>query len=1038
MTDNQVIIDVQVDYGQAVRNLAELKAELDRLRTTEQALNAERKNGNITEEQWRIESTRNTEQQKRLRTEINRTSREVQQATRARTEEQRILQGTATAVDLATASYNELSRTYTRMKDRINEMSAAERQANQAYIQQSQQVYERMKTMQAETGKMQLNVGNYENAILSAVGANNTLAQSLLRGASSGQGFAGAMRVASTAVGNFGKACLALLTNPVFLVIAGIAAVGAAFKFWADYNDGIAEATRLTREFMAAQGTQATAQQIANMRAEIQAIADVYGKGYKETLQAVDTLMVQFGVDAATALDIIRKGFAAGADLNGDMLAQIEQYAPALRDAGVAADELVALIAQTRSGLFSKEGMDIIVKAGQNIRKMSKNTADALRGIGIDADEMSRKLSAGEMTMLQAIQQVSKAMQGVGDNTQAAGEVIVDVFGKKGTMAGQQQIEAIAGISTELDKVIEQTGEYGELQDQIVESQKELNQYTEALFGSGGWEKLKQQAEIYWNKGLAMVLKFIVWIINAFKGMYNSTLYVRGAIMGVVGAIKAVWNVFKGVADGIAKGLKGIGEMLEGIYHMDWARVSSAFNNVTQLAKDLGAGVSDAIVEGFREGMQGQLKDMAEYINVEDFTGDMPGVSATTNTSTNTNNNNTTTSGGRGGDKSAADKAAADAKRAAEQRKRLEEQLQKELTAMLIKNEKDRTAQINAEYDARIADIKAKYAELGEGNEKVQQLIAGVEAERTEALHQLGEEQIKAELEQRARLIQTQMETFQLVADNETLGANERTAAMTRAFNARLAALAIQQEQERRQYEGNAAMLAAIDAKYQQERATALQTYTQQVQTYNKEQVATQTAAMEAEAKGYSDTLGALSGILGEFGEESEEAAIASKVLAVAQVAIQQGVAIAKATAAGSDIPFPGNIAAIASGIAAVMASIMSAVKAINKAKFAEGGLVEGGGTETSDSIPAMLSRGESVINARSTRAFAPLLSAINVAGGGVPIAAAKAGGSVMGEAMLSKAFAAALREMPSPVVAVSEIERVGQRVKVIENFSQV
>jgi hypothetical protein len=50
---------------------------------------------------------------------------------------------------------------------------------------------------------------------------------------------------------------------------------------------------------------------------------------------------------------------------------------------------------------------------------------------------------------------------------------------------------------------------------------------------------------------------------------------------------------------------------------------------------------------------------------------------------------------------------------------------------------------------------------------------------------------------------------------------------------------------------------------------------------------------------------------------------------------------------------------------------------------YATGGMIEGPGTGTSDSIPARLSNGESVINASSTTMFAPLLSAINMAGGG-------------------------------------------------------
>ncbi len=50
-----------------------------------------------------------------------------------------------------------------------------------------------------------------------------------------------------------------------------------------------------------------------------------------------------------------------------------------------------------------------------------------------------------------------------------------------------------------------------------------------------------------------------------------------------------------------------------------------------------------------------------------------------------------------------------------------------------------------------------------------------------------------------------------------------------------------------------------------------------------------------------------------------------------------------------------------------------------------KGSSLRGPGTGKSDSINARLSHGESIINAQSTSWFKPLLSAINVAGGGVP-----------------------------------------------------
>jgi len=48
---------------------------------------------------------------------------------------------------------------------------------------------------------------------------------------------------------------------------------------------------------------------------------------------------------------------------------------------------------------------------------------------------------------------------------------------------------------------------------------------------------------------------------------------------------------------------------------------------------------------------------------------------------------------------------------------------------------------------------------------------------------------------------------------------------------------------------------------------------------------------------------------------------------------------------------------------------------------FAQGGIVKGEGTGTSDSIPAMLSNGEFVVNAKSTREFLPLLQQLNERG---------------------------------------------------------
>lgn len=108
----------------------------------------------------------------------------------------------------------------------------------------------------------------------------------------------------------------------------------------------------------------------------------------------------------------------------------------------------------------------------------------------------------------------------------------------------------------------------------------------------------------------------------------------------------------------------------------------------------------------------------------------------------------------------------------------------------------------------------------------------------------------------------------------------------------------------------------------------------------------------------------------------------ANKAIQAIQATIAGSLAIVQALAQLG--PVAGAIAAVGIGITtALQVGAILAQKAPAPPAFAKGGYVNGPGSGTSDSIPAMLSNGESVINAKSTSAFAPLLSAINEWGGG-------------------------------------------------------
>lgn len=208
-----------------------------------------------------------------------------------------------------------------------------------------------------------------------------------------------------------------------------------------------------------------------------------------------------------------------------------------------------------------------------------------------------------------------------------------------------------------------------------------------------------------------------------------------------------------------------------------------------------------------------------------------------------------------------------------------------------------------------------------------------------------------------------------------------------------------------------------------------------------KAQAAAEQNAVQVQLQAAQAIGGGFEEVLNSFAESNEGLAEFAKAVALFNIGLSTAEAISKGVAAAQSVPFPGNIAAIASTIAAVMSNIAKAKQVLSKEttpkapKLATGGMISGPGSGTSDSIQAFLSNGESVNTAMATSMFSPLYSALNQLGGGVPIAATQAGNQVMGEDMLARAFAKAVATLPSPVVSVEEIDNVGAKVTAIETL---
>lgn len=412
----------------------------------------------------------------------------------------------------------------------------------------------------------------------------------------------------------------------------------------------------------------------------------------------------------------------------------------------------------------------------------------------------------------------------------------------------------------------------------------------------------------------------------------------------------------------------------------------------------------------------------------------------------------------------------------------------------LVKDKREQARkEIELTYSRQIEDLRTRLKTETDLTVKARQAIndqiKALEQQKAAELQKLSEEELQKEIDNRTKLISLQLEAVregseqeyqlrmqQLLAQRDAeLADKELTEQMKLAivdkYDKQMDDLILQREQEISEKQQEAVRLRMENEIMQLQQSGASELEILQEQASQKLELLNSIQQQEGESEEeflnrklqanqeYIDAKKAIadkeveieqvkfqaietitSGLSSAFetlGENNKTFAILSKTLALAEIAINTGKALAAGIAQAQSVPFPANLAAIATTVATILSNIAVATKTVKSAKFATGGLVTGPGTGTSDSIPAQLSNGESVMTARATSMFAPLLSSFNQMGGGVPINVTQTSSQALGEDMLARAVAKGVQSM-RPVVSVEEITSVSNRVKVLENLGNV
>lgn len=338
----------------------------------------------------------------------------------------------------------------------------------------------------------------------------------------------------------------------------------------------------------------------------------------------------------------------------------------------------------------------------------------------------------------------------------------------------------------------------------------------------------------------------------------------------------------------------------------------------------------------------------------------------------------------------------------------------KDTAIAMIEDETTRTIALEQDrYTQELEALQAQYEALGVLTEEE-------ELAKNEHLQLLQQEHLArmAEIEEEAYLIaeEKRLEREEQELENKLLKAETEEEEF-------LLKLELEQERYNR--------LLALDEEAKAKQFKTQEAYEKAVEESEAKLTALQEKQMQARIskattsmQAIGSVMGSMSQIIQAFDSESEESAKAQKALALGEIAVQTGVAIAQGISSAMSVPFPANLVAIATTIATVVANIASAISTVESAKFANGGIV-GGTSYTGDNVNVRVNSGEMILN---TRQQAELFAVAN----GQPT------NSGIDYNLLGATMAEAVASQPAPVLVYEEFTSFQEKVTTYNEIATI
>lgn len=348
-------------------------------------------------------------------------------------------------------------------------------------------------------GDFRDNVGNYENAVSSAL---------------------------STTEG--------LLTGNLAVLAAGLGVGGVVAQGFELIGGGVEQVVTLTKEFDTLRGgvqtlTNETGPNLNKIATEVLQLSETFQTESDEITKAIGTSTQQLSIQGTQAIDSIGQSLLAVND-QADFLDRVNTEMRQLTDLGIPPDSVFALLAEASNRNLN---VDVLAEPIIRLRERVPATREALEdAFGAEATEELFKVF--EERPLEAIQQISERLNELPERSETAGKLLADVF----AAGGEDNVVAARSLATLKTSVSDLIDPTNRLTQRQLELQKVNREYAVAVQElTDAFGNLGVNAETLGTTLLTKIIKGVTLFIEGGRELYNFLNENREVVVLLVTAI---------------------------------------------------------------------------------------------------------------------------------------------------------------------------------------------------------------------------------------------------------------------------------------------------------------------------------------------------------------------------------------------------------------------------------------------------------------------------------------------------------------------